>query len=83
VNRTWTLNEASHDLPALVDRAGSEGVQVLLRDGKPAASVISINDFEALKNQKTPMGDFLRDLPWRGMEIDFERDRGSARDVEF
>ncbi len=49
---TWNLQDAKAKLSEVVDLAQSGSVQFILRRGKPAAAVVSISEYEALRPRK-------------------------------
>lgn len=68
--RTWNLQDAKARLSELVDLAESGSAQLILRRGKPAAAVVSIGEYEALRPRK-PLLSFLLHSPLMHAELDF------------
>lgn len=67
--KTWNLQDAKAKLSEVVDLAQTGRPQLILRRGKPAAAVISIDQFEASR-PKTSLISFLLHSPLRGSELD-------------
>jgi prevent-host-death family protein len=67
--KTWNLQDAKAKLSEVVDLAQAGKPQVILRRGKPAAAVISIDQFEA-SQPKTSLISFLLHSPLRGSKLD-------------
>ena len=49
---TWSLNEAERKMSEVIERAESEGPQIILRHGRPVGAVIRIEDLEDLERLK-------------------------------
>ena len=78
----WPLALAKARLSELVAKT-SEGPQHIMRNGKPAAVVISVEDWTEIKPRET-LKEFLLDPSWRVLsreEVDtlFTRDRSPER----
>jgi prevent-host-death family protein len=69
---TWNLQDAKARLSELVDRAQAGKPQVILRRGSPAAAIVSISEYEALRPRK-PLVSFLLESPLRGSGIEITR----------
>lgn len=69
---TWNLQDAKARLSELVDRAQAGTPQIILRRGRPAAAVVSINDYEALRPRKSLIS-FLLESPLRGSGLEIIR----------
>ena len=72
--KTWNLQDAKARLSEVVDLAQAGKPQLILRRGKPAAAVVSIDQFEAAQ-PKTSLISFLLDSPLRGSELDLSHAR--------
>jgi prevent-host-death family protein len=68
-SRNWNLQDAKARLSEVVDLAASGKPQVIMRRGKPAAAVISIDQYNAL-TPKASLISFLLASPLRGAELD-------------
>jgi prevent-host-death family protein len=65
----WNLQDAKAKLSELVDLAQSGRAQIILRRGKPAAAVVSVQEYEALHPSK-PLLSFLLHSPLLHSELD-------------
>ena len=65
----WNLQDAKAKFSELVDLAQAGRPQLILRRGKPAAAVVSIEQYETLK-PSTSLVSFLLDSPLRGSGLD-------------
>lgn len=72
---SWQLQEAKNKFFELIDRATSEGPQVITRHGVEVAVVMPIAGYRKLTAPKKRLGDFLMDSPLRSSGVCIERDR--------
>lgn len=85
-NHTWQLQTAKARFSEVFQLARSEGPQVITRQGKDAVVMLPIEQFENLvvrSRQPESLLKFFRDSPLVGLELDFERDRDTGRDIEL
>ncbi len=75
------LKPAHIDLAEIVERAETEGPQTFEVEGR-AAAVISLEDLKQLQARKPTFIEFLKSFPSLE-DLDLERDRTPARDIEF
>ena len=78
----WQLQEAKAKFSQLVRKALDEGPQTVSRHGKDVVVLLSLADYEKLKQRKPS----LKEVLMSGPEGDFElppRVRDSRRDIEF
>jgi prevent-host-death family protein len=76
---TWTLAGAKARLSEVVDRAWQAGPQVITRNGRPSAVIVSVEEWERKTVRKGTLAEFLLASPLRGAELDTERVRDDAR----
>jgi prevent-host-death family protein len=79
---TWTLAGAKARLSEVVDRAQA-GPQIITRNGKPSAVVVSADEWARKTARKGTLAEFLLASPLRGADLDLERHRDAPRDVEL
>ena len=65
----WNLQDAKAKFSEVVDLAQAGKPQVILRRGKPAAAVVSIDQYRTLQPAKSLVS-FLLHSPLRGSELD-------------
>ncbi len=81
--RRWQLQEAKARLSEVVKSAREAPQEISVR-GEPAAVVLSIAEYERLKKRKQlSLYEFLRRSPLVGADLDLERDKSPARDIEL
>ena len=81
--QNWTLANAKARLSEVVERAVHEGPQMVTRNGKPAAIVVSPEDWARRTGRKGSLATFLIDSPLRDIELDIERSSAPARPIDL
>jgi len=66
----------------VVDRAQSSP-QLITRNGKPSAVVVSAEEWARKSARKGTLAEFLLASPLRGADLDLERRRDAPRDVKL
>src|SRR3954469_16512775 len=82
----WQLQAAKARFSEVFRLARTEGPQLITRQGKEAVVMIPVEQFDKLTNrsqQPKSLVQFFRESPLVGLELDFERDRDTGRDIEF
>lgn len=79
----WQLQEAKSRLSLVVDLALHKGPQTITLRGKPAAVVLSVEEFRRLTVPRTRLSEFLRQSPLRGVDLDTTRSSETGRKVEL
>jgi antitoxin Phd len=80
----WQLHEAKNKLSELIDRALSEGPQVITRHGVEVAVVMPFAGYKRLTSPNQRLGDFLMASPVRNSGLAIERDRRTGlREIEL
>ncbi len=78
----WTVADAKARLSEVIERAQGEP-QVITRNGKPSAIVVSVEEWARKAARKGTLAEFLLNSPLRGAELDLERLRDEPRDLGF
>ncbi|MFB5676088.1 type II toxin-antitoxin system Phd/YefM family antitoxin [Paenibacillus terreus] len=79
----WQLQDAKNQLSSVVKKASDEGPQIISVRGKPAAIVLSMEEYHRLTKPKTLLTDFFKDSPLHDLELDLERNKDFPREVEL
>lgn len=79
----WQLKEAKNRLSQLVNEATENGPQIITVRGKPAAVVLSVEEYQRLTKPRTKLTDFFRDSPLHDIELYLERSEDFPREVEL
>ncbi len=79
---TWTLAIAKARFSEVVDRAQT-GPQIITRNGKPSAVIVSADEWSRKTVRKGSLAEFLLASPLRGADVDLERRRDTPRSVKL
>lgn len=79
----WQLQDAKNRFCELVEKAMSLGPQTVTRRGVEAVVVLSVDEYKKLTRPKSSLVDFFKNSPLREVELDLERDKDLAREVEL
>jgi prevent-host-death family protein len=81
VAKNWQLQEAKNRFSTVVEKALTDGYQVVTRHGQPAVVVMSVEEFRKLKPRAQPLSRFLADSPLRSLGDLPRRPRDLPRQV--
>jgi prevent-host-death family protein len=79
---TWKIKDARANFSELVDRALSDGPQVVTRNGKKAVVVISAAEWERRNRRRGDLVEFFASSPLREEGLKIERLTDYPRDIE-
>jgi len=79
MSQVWQLQDAKNKFSAVVERALSNGPQVITRHGTEVAVLISWAEYRRLTMGQQKLSDFFRQSPLARVEIDLERDTSAVR----
>jgi prevent-host-death family protein len=82
----WQLQTAKAKFSEVFRRARTEGPQRITRQGKEGVVMISDEQYERLmvkSHQPKSLVQFFRESPLVGVELDFQRDKDTGRNVEL
>jgi prevent-host-death family protein len=83
-NNEWQLQEAKNKLSQLVKEADKGVPQFITVHGKPAAVVLSTNDYRKLAQPSTPLSSaLLMPMLDDDEEVLFARNQDVGRDIEL
>jgi antitoxin Phd len=78
----WQLQEAKNKFSHLVKQAQQGKPQYITVHGKPAAVIVSIEDYQKLNRPQISLSEALM-MPLIEQELDLTRDRDIGRDINF
>jgi prevent-host-death family protein len=78
----WTVAEAKAKFSHVIEQARS-GPQAITRNGRPAAVVVSIEEWERRTSRVGNLVEFFAASPLRGSHLDAGRSKDGPRDVEL
>lgn len=76
----WQLQEAKAHLSELVKTVQQNGPQQITVHGKPAAVVLSCDDYARLTRNKPSFVELMRQSPLKGIDLQLERDQSLTRE---
>lgn len=76
----WQLQTAKQHFSELVERARTEGPQVVTKHGKDAVVVVSAEDYQRLMGSEPSLVEFIRSAPDFEL-LDLRRASDTGRDV--
>ncbi len=86
IGASWQIQTAKARFSELFRRARAEGPQLITRQGKEGVVMISDEQYEQLvsrSHQPESIVQFFRESPLVGVELNLERDKDEARDIEL
>jgi prevent-host-death family protein len=82
-DREWQLQEAKNRLSQVVDSALHDGPQTITLRGKPAAVVVSFEEYRKLTLPRIGLSRFFRESPLHDVELVISRSADLSREVEL
>ena len=79
----WTVADAKAQLSEVIDKAHREGPQTITKNGRTTAVVVSIEEWERKTARTGSLAEFLFASPLRGADLDVERSKDDAREIEL
>ena len=76
----WQLQEAKAHLSELVKTVQQNGQQQITVHGKPAAVVLSCDDYARLTRKRPSFVELMRQSPLMGVDLQLERDQSLTRE---
>ena len=83
MGNVWQLQEAKNKFSRLVDKAHSDGPQIVTKHGKESVVILAIEDYRKLNRPKSDLVSFFRKSPLSGLDLDLARDKSHSRDIEL
>jgi prevent-host-death family protein len=79
----WQLQEAKNRLSQVLDSAMHDGPQTITLRGKPAAVVVSFEEFKKLTRPRSPLSLFFAQSPLHNADLDLSRSTDLSREVDL
>ena len=70
---TWSVAEAKAKLSEVIEKAQSDGPQMITRNGRKAVVIVAADEWERKTRRKGNLADFLLASPLRGSGIEIKR----------
>ncbi|GAB4223568.1 MAG: hypothetical protein Tsb005_19110 [Gammaproteobacteria bacterium] len=81
--KQWQLQEAKAKFSELVKQAMQDGPQNITVHGKPAAVVLSLEDYNKLTKSKPSFVKFMQQSPLNGIRLSVKRDKSPCREIKL
>lgn len=84
--RSWQLQAAKARFSEVFRLAMSDGPQLVTRQGTDAVVILSLSEYEQLKNkasQPKSLVQFFRESPLVGIELNLSRDEDNEREIDL
>lgn len=79
---TWTVADAKARFSEVVEKARRVGPQVITKNGRSTAVLVSIEEWERKSARSGSLAEFLLASPLRGAGLDLDRSKDDAREIE-
>ena len=80
---TWTVAEAKAKFSEVIDKARTSGPQLITKNGRRAAIVVSADEWERKTHRAGNLAEFFAGSPLRGSELEAPRLRDGPRKIEL
>jgi antitoxin Phd len=74
---TWQIQDAKNKLSEVIERALTQGPQLITRHGKKTAVVLAYSEYEKLRKSQGRLSEFFHTSPLA--DIDLTRDKSQPR----
>lgn len=81
MNNIWQLQDAKSKLSELVDRALTQGAQIITRRGRKAVVVLPYAEYERLTRGSGGLAKYLLSSPLAGSDLAVERNQDLPREI--
>jgi antitoxin Phd len=84
--QAWQVQNAKARFSEVFHLARTKGPQLITRQGKDGVVMIPVEQFDLLvarSRQPKSLVQFFRQSPLVGLELDFERDKDTGREIEL
>ena len=81
--KKWQLQEAKNKFSQVAEEAAKYGPQIVTKHGKDALVILTMEEYEKLKQPEESLLDFFLNSPLAGSELVIERDKSPGRDVDL
>ena len=82
-SREWPVADAKAHFSEMIDRALSEGPQVVTRKGKRTVVVVPVDEWERRVKRQGNLAEFFAASPLRGSQLKVERSRDVPRKLSL
>ena len=79
----WTVAQAKAKLSEVLDQAEAHGPQVITRNGRKTAVIVSANEWERRTRRAGSLADFFAASPLRGSGLILKRSKTRLRKTDL
>lgn len=79
----WQLQVAKNRFSEVIEKAQTEGPQIVTRRGEQAAAIISISEYRRLTQTQNSLLEFMSKSPLRDVTLDLSRSKDKGRKVNL
>jgi prevent-host-death family protein len=79
----WSVAEAKARLSEVIDRALSDGPQIITRKGRKTVVVVSAEEWERKTKRAGNLAEFFAGSPLRGSGVAIERTTDGPREIDL
>lgn len=80
---SWPVADAKARLSELIERALATGPQVITRNGRPTAVIVSAEEWQRKVRRKGNLAEFFANSPLRGSGLRARRPADRPRDLDL
>ena len=80
---SWSVADAKARFSEMIDKARSDGPQTVTRNGKPAAVIVSVDEWERKTGRKGTLTEFFQNSPLRDSGVELVRLDHAPRKIEL
>jgi prevent-host-death family protein len=79
MNAIWQIQDAKNKLSEVIQRALTQGPQVITKHGEKTVVVISYAEYKKFTQSQSSFSEFFRSSPLAGIELDLTRNKDLSR----
>ncbi|HXT35671.1 MAG TPA: type II toxin-antitoxin system Phd/YefM family antitoxin [Chloroflexota bacterium] len=80
---TWTVADAKAKFSEVMDRARSDGPQMITRKGRPAVVIVAAEEWDRKTKRTGNLAEWFAASPLRESDLSVERLQDPPRDIEL
>ena len=81
--QNWTVAEAKAKFSEIIERAASEGPQIITKHGRTAAVVVAPEEWERKTRRTGNLAEFFAASPLRGSNLQVRRSKAQPRKISL
>ncbi len=81
--QNWTVAEAKAKFSEIIERATSEGPQTITRNGRTAAVVVGVEEWQRKTKRAGNLAEFFAGSPLRGSNLKVRRLKARPRKISL